>query len=283
MTDLDIHNGDLRLAASVFGLTKNPAVLMLHGLSGTRDTWAEAVDRLVDRFQVWTLDFRGHGHSDRADRYLLADYLSDAEAVLAVIDRPAVVVGHSLGAVTAGALAQTPHPLVRAVFLEDPPWYLGLPVEWEKGIYRSVFPVLRAQQAELQAANAPLSRWLAAVATAPSALGGTAADHTPERHLLSSASARARHDVRAWDAAIETIVFADFQPDHPIRVPATVIQADPALGPAFMDGHEARLATTSPGVEVIRYNGATHLIHAGSQTAGRFLDDLDAFVAKHAT
>ncbi len=278
MTDLDLRNGDLRLAGSVFGRAERPAVLLLHGLSGARDTWAETVDRLQDRYQVWTLDFRGHGHSDRADRYLIADYVSDAEAALDVVGRPAVVVGHSLGAVTAGALAQQPHPLVRAVFLEDPPWYLGQQSEWDKGLYKQIFPLLRAQQAEFQEAGAPLSQWLEAASSAPSPKGGVAADHIGERHLLSSASARARHDVAAWDTSIDMTLLADFDPDRPIQVPATILQADPDLGPAFMDGHEARLAATSPGVEVVRYEGATHLIHAGRETADRFLDDVDAFV-----
>ena len=282
MTDLDIVNGDLRLAASVYGRADGPAVLLLHGLSNARDTWAETVDRLQDRFQVWTLDFRGHGHSDRADSYLLADYVSDAEAALAVIGRAAVVVGHSLGAVTAGALAQRPHPLLRAVFLEDPPWYLGEPSEWDKGLYKQIFPLLRAQQAEFQTAGAPLSQWLEATSSAPSPKGGVAADHILERHLLSSASARSRHDVAAWDASIDLTLLATFDPDRPIRVPATILQADPELGPALMGGHEARLATTSPEAAVVRYDGATHLIHAGKETAARFLDDVDAFVTANA-
>lgn len=282
MTHLTIRNGDLRLAASVVGRAEHPAVLLLHGLSGSRDTWAETVDRLQDRFQVWTLDFRGHGHSDRAGSYLIADYVSDAEAALSVVGRPAVVVGHSLGAVTAGVLAQQPHPMARAVFMEDPPWYLGQQAEWDKGLYKQIFPLLRAQQAEFQAASASLSQWLEATSSAPSPKGGVAADHIGERHLLSSASSRSRHDVAAWDASIDMTLLAGFDPDRPIEVPATIVQADPDLGPAFMDGHEVRLAGTSPGVEIVRYDGATHLIHASIETADRFLDDVDAFVTTNA-
>ena len=285
MTDIDLYNGDLRLAASVHGESDRPAVLLLHGLSNARDTWAETVARLADRYQLWTLDFRGHGHTDRADSYGIEDYVSDAAAALAVIDRPTVVVGHSLGAATAGVLAQQPepHPLVRAVFLEDPPWYLGEQSEWDKGVYKTIFPLLRAQQAELQAARAPLAQWLEATAAAPSLKGGTAADHVLERHLLSSASARARHDVAAWDASIDMSIFVAHDPDQPFAVPATVIQADPDLGPALMDGHEDRLRATNPDITIIRYDGATHLIHASVESADRFHADLEAFLAAHAT
>src|SRR5205814_9395996 len=124
-----------KLAASVYGATDCEPMLFLHGLSLRRDTWEEIVERLKNRYSGWTLDFRGHGHSDRAPSYELAEYVSDAETVLAEIERPAVIVGHSLGGCVAGALAQSGHANVRAVFLEDPPWYLGEPSEWEKSIY----------------------------------------------------------------------------------------------------------------------------------------------------
>lgn len=282
MTDLTVTNGDLRLAASVYGHPDRPAVLMIHGLSGCRDTWAEAVDKLVDRYQVWTLDLRGHGHSDRAASYLIVDYVADAEAMLDVIGKPVVVVGHSLGAVTAAALAQGPHPQVRAALLEDPPWYLGEPAEWDKGLYKVIFPMIRDQQIQMQAADAPLEEWVRVSTEAPSPMGGTAGDHIQARHLLSSASARQRHDPAAWDTAINGEVFLALRPDDPIRVPATILQADPELGPAFMAEHEDRLHQTSPDVRVIRYEGASHLIHAGIAHADRFLDDLDEFVSTHA-
>ena len=57
--------------------------------------------------------------------------LGTAEAALAAIGRPAIVVGHSLGACVAGVIGQNT-PNVRAVFLEDPPWFLGDPDEWKK-------------------------------------------------------------------------------------------------------------------------------------------------------
>src|SRR6266852_784134 len=81
-------------------------ILLLHGASVSRDTWDETKQQLMDRYCVWTLDFRGHGHSDRAPNYNLAGYVSDAETALAAIGRPAIVVGHSLGACVAGVSAK---------------------------------------------------------------------------------------------------------------------------------------------------------------------------------
>jgi len=251
----------------VCGFPQGLAVLLLHGLSGARDTWAETVGRLQDRFQVWTIDFRGHGHSDRADRYLIADYVSDAEAALAVIGRPAVVVGHSLGAVTAGALAQRPHPLVRAVFLEDPPWYLGQAAEWDKGLYKQIFPLLRAQQDELQQAGAPLSQWLEAASSAPSPKGGVAADHIGERHLLSSASARSRHDVAAWDPSIDLTLLAEFHntPGFCDEYSYCYLATDCSPTEADRHGVEEQAMT----IEHVRLDAVPELIAAGELVDGK--------------
>src|SRR6266403_671418 len=91
MTHLTLANGSVRLAASVDGPMDAVPILLLHGASVSRDTWDETKQQLMDRYCVWTLDFRGHGHSDRAPNYNLAGYVSDAETALAAIGRPAIV------------------------------------------------------------------------------------------------------------------------------------------------------------------------------------------------
>ena len=132
MTDLTVKNGSLNLAASVYGPEGAPALLCLHGIAGSRDTWEETVRRYEDRFQAWTLDFRGHGHSDRASSYLIDDYASDAAAALDFIRRPTIIVSHSLGAVAGAVLAQKPHPFLKALFMEDPPYFFGEAEEFAK-------------------------------------------------------------------------------------------------------------------------------------------------------
>jgi pimeloyl-ACP methyl ester carboxylesterase len=281
MTDVTIDNDALRLAASVYGPAGAPDILCLHGLSGSRDTWEETVRRLDNRYRVWTLDFRGHGHSDRAESYRIADYVADAAAALSAIGRPTIVIGHSLGGVTAASLAQGPHPRVLAVFLEDPPMYLGEPSEWEKGIYATVFPIVRDKEIELRSAGADLAAYVAFAAQTPAVQGGVAADHIAQRHLESIGSALQRHDPATWAPILDLTAFATFGASLPMRAPAMVIQADPALGPALMEGHEQRLLAATPSAEVIRYAGATHRVHATRATEPRFLDDVEAFVARH--
>jgi pimeloyl-ACP methyl ester carboxylesterase len=172
MTDITIANNNTKLAASVYGPSAAAPILFLHGISLSRDTWEEIAQRLSPTYCIWALDFRGHGHSDRSSRYELVDYVSDAEAALATINRPAIVVGHSLGGCIAGMLAQTPHPLVSAVFLEDPPWYLGKSGEWDRTQFPKLFAIISAKQAAWQKENAPLATYQAFLANAPSPVGG---------------------------------------------------------------------------------------------------------------
>ena len=83
----------------------------------------------------------------------------------------------------------------------------------------------------MQGEEASLQDWVAATAKAPAPQGGTASDHMDHRALLSSASARQRHDPAAWETAIAGTIFATHRPDVPLQRPAIVLQADPDLGP----------------------------------------------------
>ena len=60
-------------------------MLLIHGLSGYRQTYSAVVDHLVNRSpaagkcEVFTVDLRGHGDSSHADlqRYSAKDYADD--------------------------------------------------------------------------------------------------------------------------------------------------------------------------------------------------------------
>lgn len=282
MTDLTIINGSTKLAASVYGRLDAEPILFLHGVSSSRDTWEEIAQRLSSGYGVWTLDFRGHGHSDRASSYDLADYVSDAETALAAIGQSAIVVGHSLGGCVAGVLAQTRHPRVRAIFLEDPPWYLGETAEWERSPFPKLFSIVTARQATWQQEGAPLATYLTFVSNSPSPMGGIGSDHIGLRHLLSHASALQRQDGRSWGnetGAPSGRGLAAIATEREFRCPAEIIQADPRCGAALLDGHEARLAKTNPHAKIIQYRDCGHSPHRTLAFEHRFIGDLEAFVS----
>lgn len=280
MTDITLDNHGVRLAASVDGPTNGEPILFLHGLSVSRDTWQEIGGRLKDRYRVWTLDFRGHGHSDRAASYALADYVSDAETALAAIGRRAVIVGQSLGGCVAGVLAQSGDNNVRAALLEDPPWYLGQPGEWEKSVFPKLFSIVSARQATWQQARAPLGTYLAFVTDAPTPMGGIGRDHFTPRHLLSHASALQRQDGRCWaDGDVAGSVLAAIQTTREFLCPVKIVQADPSCGAALLEGHAARLAQDNPRAALVRYEGCGHSPHRAIAFEQRFTADLQDFLS----
>ena len=107
------------VSAIVWG-SAEPALVLLHGGGQNAHTW-DTVALALARPLI-AIDLPGHGHSDRrADR----DYgpWRNAEAVAAVLDQAApnaaVVVGMSLGGVTAIRLAATRPDLVRKAVIVD--------------------------------------------------------------------------------------------------------------------------------------------------------------------
>lgn len=104
-----------------------PPLLLLHGLTSTwQNHWTTIIPRLTPNWHVCACDFRGHGKSGRvAGQYQFVDYARDTAALLrGCIHTPAVLVGHSLGAVASIIVAAQSPELVRAVVLLDPPLFL---------------------------------------------------------------------------------------------------------------------------------------------------------------
>jgi pimeloyl-ACP methyl ester carboxylesterase len=108
------------LACRDFG-GAGPEVLLLHGLAGHADEWAQTASWLTGRCRVVALDARGHGHSERLPSDVSRDALvADAAFVVERLGlRPAVVVGQSLGGLTALSLAARRPELVRGLVLVE--------------------------------------------------------------------------------------------------------------------------------------------------------------------
>ena len=110
----------VRLAYVDFG-GDGPGLLLLHGLMGRATTWAATAEWLAPHYHVVALDQRGHGWSDKpADAYSREAYVDDAAAAIQTLGLgPAVVIGHSMGALNAWGLAARHPELVRGLVLED--------------------------------------------------------------------------------------------------------------------------------------------------------------------
>ncbi|MFT4656784.1 MAG: pimeloyl-ACP methyl ester carboxylesterase [Candidatus Aldehydirespiratoraceae bacterium] len=83
-------------------------------------TWDACAAALDDRFHVIAVDLPGHGDSpspDDPEAFTRDAALADIDAVLATLDEPAILVGHSLGGYLALAHAATRPGAVRGVIV----------------------------------------------------------------------------------------------------------------------------------------------------------------------
>ena len=93
------HTGTVELNYAE-GPASGEALLYLHGGDGRWQEGRALLEELASAFQVYGLDLRGHGLSGRVPgAYRLQDYVPDVATFLEqVVNRPTVVIGHSMGA-----------------------------------------------------------------------------------------------------------------------------------------------------------------------------------------
>lgn len=100
------------------------ALLLLHGFTGTARSWEPHLERWAASHRVIAPDLLGHGHSDAPvdpSRYALERQASDLAGLLALLEvTSADVVGYSMGARLALALALEHSHLVQQLVLESP-------------------------------------------------------------------------------------------------------------------------------------------------------------------
>lgn len=117
-------------------------LVLLHGLSDSSAAWPSVVTRYSGEREVVSLDAPGHGGAPLPDGPFSVQALAEA-AIRDLRDRaigPAVLLGHSMGGVTAEAVALLAPDLVAALVLEDPAWVElpdGVAPEWLAPLVRT--------------------------------------------------------------------------------------------------------------------------------------------------
>ena len=99
-----------------------PPLVLLHGLMGSGATWTPVARALARDFDVVTPDARGHGGSSKPARgYRYDDLADDVEGLVRALGlaRP-VLLGHSMGGMTAAVVASRRAAPLRALALVDP-------------------------------------------------------------------------------------------------------------------------------------------------------------------
>ena len=138
---------------------EGPVICLIHGITGTSDTWREVIPLLVEDHTVIAPDLLGHGESakPRGD-YSLGAFAAGVRDLLIALGHPrATVVGHSLGGGVAMQFAyQFPERCERLVLVSS------------GGLGREVHLMLRA-------AALPGSELVLPVITSPAVLSAGAA------------------------------------------------------------------------------------------------------------
>lgn len=113
-----------------------PPVVLLHGLTGSGACWTPVARALESDYDVVMPDARGHGGSSApADGYRYDDLACDVIALINALGLSApVVLGHSMGGMTAAVVASRAAADVRGVILVDPTF---LSPERQREVYES--------------------------------------------------------------------------------------------------------------------------------------------------
>lgn len=102
---------------------KGQTILLLHGFTGTKKTWAELIKKLKQNFHVIAIDLLGHGETDSPedpDRYVMEQAAKDLDDFLTEkqIDRVHLL-GYSMGGRLALYFALYYQHRIRSLILES--------------------------------------------------------------------------------------------------------------------------------------------------------------------
>lgn len=185
-----------------------PALVLVHGAFSDHDSnWQLVRSRFAQRFRVRAIARRGRGATPASGGHALDDEAHDVAALLATLDEPAFVLGHSYGAQVALVAAALLPDRVRRLVLYEPPCpslvdtALLAPLErlaragaWDAfaaHFFGQVLRVPAAELAELRRSDA----WPPIVADAPASL-----------HDLRALARHELHPVRFRTLAVPTLL-----------------------------------------------------------------------------
>ncbi|MEO1016655.1 MAG: alpha/beta hydrolase [Pseudomonadota bacterium] len=245
--------------------TKNPTMLMLHGIFRRSDDFDELRDRLGSDVRLETPDQLGHGSAPRAAGYRIldyADYLAPRLEELA--GEPLILFGHSLGGVVALALAGRHPEWINALILEDPPLFsitaARRPQTRHYGLFQKLRELKRGPGADFSEAD-----WIREIGSWPSG--------TPDETNLSTfgrngVALRARQmmdfDIQAVESPLDGSMDEGFDAEAllaALTCPTKILTGDPALGAVISVEDRANIETIGDPVTVQIVPGVGHNIH----------------------
>jgi pimeloyl-ACP methyl ester carboxylesterase len=268
--------GELRLHV-MEGPASGPPLVMLHGATGTCGEWLAFFPRLAEHWHVYALDLRGHGLSGRPETlegYHIRHNIQDTVTFLRErVREPAVLLGHSYGALISMLTPRYAPEQLRGIVLEDPPLLLRREnnenrpaLDYFSWVYQirqkaaSVDEILALLSAQnLQAPADVLRPWAQSLAW------------LDPNFPLAITTGNTRETVR--DIDFEAHIRA-------IACPVLIMQADVTKGAALLEQDLDFFMASASGnhsVNVSRFPGSGHGIHIEQPAA--FLQAFETFAA----
>jgi pimeloyl-ACP methyl ester carboxylesterase len=259
-----LHTDELVLNVAR-GPNNGPPLVLLHGVTRRWQDYSPVLSEFAARFEIYALDFRGHGKSQRASTYRTIDYVRDAVALVRqVVPGSAVIYGHSLGAMVAAAVAAELPDHVRGLILEDPPWET-LGARLRETSFDSLF------QGMLRVANAggsidQLARGISNIEIcAAGELSGTKLGDVRDASSIRFGAACLK---QMDPAVLEPLVagqwlqgYAQQEIQQGIRCPTLLLQADYAAGGMLPDTDAVAAQRRIANSLRVKLDGVGHLMH----------------------
>ena len=250
------------LAVRAAGDPSKPTIVFVHGFSLDMTTWHYQWTGLSDRYRCVLFDFRSHGRSARAaggDLSPLAFGHDLASVLRAVGDKPVLLVGHSMGAMSILAMAETQpelfgDPVAGVVFVGS------AASDLVRGAFGSVTELLRPRLGSLRQAAGRVNRLRRYVLSSPADVAQLIAratqfgpDASPHlvRYVVGLA-AKAPSEV--WTDGLAGLMELDLR--HAVqrrRAPQGPPRADPGRRALPDDGDARRV---QPAAGIVRGRGA---------------------------
>lgn len=257
-------------------------VVALHGLTATYLTFVGVAESLAGRRPFFALDLRGRGDSDKPiGSYGFAQHARDvAVAMRAMGLGPSLVVGHSMGAFVATALAAQEPGLVSGLVLIDGGYVPDAPagVDSSQGLnaalalridqLRHTYPSRQAYRDHWRSQpHFPPGEWNSWI---EAFLDYEVAGETEVKPKASEVAVLADiGDALKGQAIVERL--------NSIRVPVMLLRADngftPGQPPLFPAETAAKIRACVPQVEDHEFSGTTHYtIVLGKRAAPKIAD-----------
>ena len=235
-----------------------PPLILLHGLTGDGATWTPVAHALEGAYDVIMPDARGHGKSSVPnDGYLYEDHANDVIGLIEALGLISpILIGHSMGGMTAALVAFCKPRLLRGLVLADPTF---LSPERQREVYES-----DAVEQHRRLRNKSLEEILTeAQARHP---------HRSMDTLKLVLQARHKTDMKAWQ------VLTPPNPDYrqllnPIDIPILLVIADQGIvSPAMAE----ELQNLNPKLHVQKITEAGHGLHYDQPE--QFIDIVRSFL-----